>query len=320
MINQSHFLVSTIIPTYNRAHVLGCAVQSVLNQTYRNFELLIIDDGSVDNTEEIVNAFDDSRIYLYKHDKNLGQTAALNTGLLIAKGKYIAFLDSDDEWLPQMLEKQVRVFREDDSLGVVYTWAGTYRAGGVLKPVVKFSSRGYINKQALIQGYVSHMITMMVKKTCYDSVGLLDINFDNCNDDDICLRLAREYRFGLIPEILAIVHDDGGSQITKDSKSYADGWWRLFTKHEKEIRRVCGDRILAKHYARCAWLYIKASDMKDAEIALKKAARIDDSLRLWDLKIATRIAPSIMDLFLRMYEKVRRAKRPVQKWRLSKFG
>ena len=256
MINQPAPLVSVIIPTYNRAHVIGRAIQSVLSQTYQNFELLIVDDGSNDDTADAVHGFDDPRIVLYKHERNHGQNAALNTGLKISKGEYIAFLDSDDEWLPLMLEKQIGLFQKDDTLGVVYTWAGTYQADGVLKPLVKFSLSGYIYKQALTQAYVSHMITMMVKKSCFDNIGWFDVEFDNCQDDDICLRLAKEYRFGLIPEILAIVHNDGSSQITKNSKSFAKGWLKLFSKHESEIRRVCGDKVMARHWAKCGKLFL----------------------------------------------------------------
>jgi glycosyltransferase involved in cell wall biosynthesis len=121
--------VSVIIPTYNRAHLIGRAIQSVLKQTYQDFEVIVVDDGSIDNTEEVVKKIQENRVYYYKHDKNKGGSAARNTGISLAKGEYIAFQDSDDEWLPEKLEKQIGVFNnQTKNVGVVYT--GFYRIEG----------------------------------------------------------------------------------------------------------------------------------------------------------------------------------------------
>ncbi len=104
--------VSVIIPTYNRANLVSRAIKSVLNQTYQDFEIIVVDDCSEDNTEEIVKSFNDSRIRYIKHKKNKGGSAARNTGIKRARGKYIAFLDDDDEWLPSKLEKQIMLFEK----------------------------------------------------------------------------------------------------------------------------------------------------------------------------------------------------------------
>ena len=109
--------VSVIIPTYNRAHLVGRAIRSVLNQTYQDFEIIVVDDGSTDNTEEVVKSFNDPRIRYIRHEKNRGGSAACNTGIRAARGEYIAFQDSDDEWLPEKLEKQMQVF-ENTPTGV----------------------------------------------------------------------------------------------------------------------------------------------------------------------------------------------------------
>lgn len=98
--------VSVVIPTYNRAHLVGRAIQSVLNQTYQDFEIIVVDDGSTDNTEEVVKSFNDPRIRYIRHDQNRGGSAARNTGIKMARGEYIAFQDSDDEWLPEKLESR----------------------------------------------------------------------------------------------------------------------------------------------------------------------------------------------------------------------
>ena len=107
-------LVSVVIPTYNRRNSVQRAILSVLNQTYSNFEILVIDDGSTDDTESVVKKMSDSRIYYYRQE-NQGSQAARNHGIRLAKGVYIGFLDSDDEWLTEKLEKNVQYMKSHDA-------------------------------------------------------------------------------------------------------------------------------------------------------------------------------------------------------------
>ena len=114
-------LVSVIMPTYNRAHLLPRAIKSVLSQTFKDFELIIIDGGSIDNTEDVVKSFKDPRIIYINQGINQGISAAKNVGIMKAKGKYIAFIDSDDEWFSIKLEKQVKVFQKaSNDIAVVH--------------------------------------------------------------------------------------------------------------------------------------------------------------------------------------------------------
>ena len=114
--------VSVIIPTCNRAHLIGRAVKSVLAQTYRDIEVIIVDDGSTDNTEEVVKSFDDPRIRYVKLDVNKGAAAARNAGIRLARGGFVAFQDSDDEWCREKLADQMDSFRDlSMKTGVVFT-------------------------------------------------------------------------------------------------------------------------------------------------------------------------------------------------------
>jgi len=269
-------LVSVIIATYNRANVLGRAILSVLHQSYQNLEILIVDDHSTDHTQQIVEQFADERIRFLRHEANQGQSAAHNTGISQAQGVYVAFLDSDDEWLSPMLEKCIDRFYQDEYLGVVYTWAGTRRVDGNLKLVNEFSISGAIYKEALTQGYVSHSISMVVKRECFDKIGLWDDSFKVCQDDDICLRLAKEYRFELIPEILAVIHHDVRIQTTMEEfKISAVGYMQLFTKHKSEIRRICGDEVMARHWIRCAKYFLLAEDKNMSHTFIKRAYQLN---------------------------------------------
>jgi len=115
-------VISIILPTFNRAKIVSRSIRSVLNQTYKEFELIIIDDGSADCTQELISKIKDSRIRYIKHEKNKGAAAARNTGIKAAQYDLIAFQDSDDEWMPEKLEKQIKVMSSlPDDYGVVYS-------------------------------------------------------------------------------------------------------------------------------------------------------------------------------------------------------
>ena len=114
--------VSVIIPTHNRARFLREAISSVLNQTFQDFEILVVDDASDDNTREVVAGFEDIRIKYFRHDTNRGGSAARNTGIRNSMCSYIAFLDDDDEWFPEKLGKQMELLlASDPKVGAVYT-------------------------------------------------------------------------------------------------------------------------------------------------------------------------------------------------------
>src|SRR5438132_12765470 len=107
--------VSVIIATHNRARLLRRAIHSVLAQTFEDWELLVVDDGSTDNTETIAVSLQDLRICYLRHEVNRGLSAARNTGIRISRGEYVAFLDDDDEWLPKKLERELEVFRSSST-------------------------------------------------------------------------------------------------------------------------------------------------------------------------------------------------------------
>lgn len=114
-------LVSIILPSYNRVDTISRAIESVSNQTYKNYELIVVDDGSTDNTEEVIGSLRIPKLTYIKHTCNKGAAAARNTGLEVAKGEYLAFQDSDDEWHPDKLEKQIAIMKSHKTTDVVYS-------------------------------------------------------------------------------------------------------------------------------------------------------------------------------------------------------
>lgn len=199
--------VSVIIPTYNRAYILGKAIDSVLAQTYDNFELIIVDDGSTDNTEELVKSYKDERIRYCYTKINKGAAAARNYGIGNATCDYIAFEDSDDAWRPDKLEKQMKVMLDDSNeVGFVYHKIAYDMGHGRVailpsEEVPVESKSGNIYKQLLYDNLVD-CPSLLVRKSCLDKVGVFDESLKALEDYDLALRLGKTYRAGFVNEVL----------------------------------------------------------------------------------------------------------------------
>lgn len=210
--------VSIVLPTYNRAGKIGNAIESVLRSTYPHFELLIIDDGSVDETETVVSSYQDKRIKYYKMSQNGGQSKARNYGMQISQYDYIAFEDSDDLWRPEKLELQMQaILSADADVGFAYHKLRYDLGGGrsFILPDEKVATEkknGGIYAQLLWDNLVG-MPTLLVKKECIKAVGYLDESLQSLEDYDFALRLAQRYKAIFLDEILldAEFSDEGVS-------------------------------------------------------------------------------------------------------------
>jgi glycosyltransferase involved in cell wall biosynthesis len=198
--------ITAIITTHNRADLLPNAIKSVLNQTFIDFKLLIIDDASKDNTEEVVKKFADSRIQYIKippHETK-GGNYARNLGIKLAKGEFIAFLDDDDEWMPKKLEKQLEVFQKDEQLGLVYTGLKEIYPGegteNTITPLKR--GRGDLSKNILVYCYIGPTSTIMVKKNHLEKTGLFDIKMPAHQDYDFYIRICQFCKIDFVQEPL----------------------------------------------------------------------------------------------------------------------
>ena len=198
--------VSIILPTYNRAHRVGKAIESVLTQTYTDFELLVIDDGSTDETEQVVTRYMDKRVHYYRMAENGGQSKARNCGMQMAQYDYLAFEDSDDLWRPEKLKVQMEVMQgAEQDVGMVYH-KFRYDLGkgrGMVLPDEKIpleKKSGNIYEQLLWDNMVG-MPTMLLKKECVNVVGGLDESLKCLEDYDFALRIAQKYKAIFINEI-----------------------------------------------------------------------------------------------------------------------
>lgn len=192
--------VSVIIPTYNRAQFLGETIQSVLDQTYTDYEIIIVDDGSTDNTRDVIAQFDTPKLrYIYQ--ENQGVSAARNNGIQQARGEYIAFLDSDDVFLPQRLEKCINYLQQHPSVGLVHTGyihidEKNNPIGEVQIPPVS----GHSYRLMLVEMY---MLIPVIRHDVLKNSGGFDTNLRLGEDPDLWTRIARQYEFGVIPECLS---------------------------------------------------------------------------------------------------------------------
>lgn len=227
-------LVSVIIPTYNRAGVLYYALHSVLNQTVQDFEVFVIDDASTDATAQLIEHFNDPRIHYIRFATNKKAAAARNAGMQQARGKYIAFLDSDDDWLPEKLEKQVACLDAlSDEWGCCYTGAFVNKVGGLTRQrIYRPRKSGDLLKDLLMGNFVIWTPTFMFRRSCLDDVELMDERLVRSQDVDFYIRLLSRYKIASIPEPLAnifLVLNKSLAGVAAESRAI------LLSKHRDQI-------------------------------------------------------------------------------------
>jgi glycosyltransferase involved in cell wall biosynthesis len=206
-------LVSVIIPTYNRGWILGEAIESALAQDFRDFELIVVDDGSKDNTLEILATY--GRKITVLRQTNKGVSAARNRGIAAAAGQLIAFLDSDDIWLPEKLSRQVEYFSLNPNALISQTQEIWVRNGIRVNPGKRHRKyAGMIFERSLELCLVSPS-AVMIKRTLFDAVGLFDENLPACEDYDLWLRIGCRYPVHLIDTSLIVKRGGHMDQLSK---------------------------------------------------------------------------------------------------------
>lgn len=210
--NPASPLVSVIIPTYNRAAWLAAAIESVLAQSYSNHEVLVVDDGSTDNTRNIATGYGDRVHYLFQ--PNRGPAAARNLGIHHANGCYIAFLDSDDRWLKHKLRTQVALVTSDPSIKICYTdeiWIRQGRRVNQKKIHRKYS--GWIYQRCLPLCIISPS-SVMIHRDVFTAVGMFDEEFMVCEDYELWLRISQAYPIAFIDQPLIIKNGGHPDQLS----------------------------------------------------------------------------------------------------------
>ena len=270
--------VSVVITTYNRAALLPRAIRSVLAQTYESYELIVVDDCSTDDTPEVVQRFADSRIHAVRQAENRGQSAAVNTGIRLARGEYIAFLDDDDEWVDTKLLHQVRTLdASDPRVGLVYTWFDYVdAAGSVRRAGGRSVMSGDIWEDMLGWERPAPTSTYLVRAEAARQIGGFDETLTIVTDRDFLFRLSMRWRVAVVQDVLMLMHE-GQHARTEQRPGALEGIAKYLKSHIRKFERELGERPAA--FARLlrvlAIAEMRRGNVRGAAKAYSKALTVD---------------------------------------------
>ena len=260
-------LISVVIPTYNRVHLIGEALESVFAQTFKDYEVILIDDGSTDGTEESVKKNFAGRLR-YVRQKNQGISSARNHGIVLARGKYVAFLDSDDKWLPKKLAKQAEYLEANPHVGLLCTKLWRYEIGNEEKRETCPPDFPKHFTDLLTGPNFIPTTTTMVRKRCLDAVGVFDPALPVAEDWDLWLRIAKDFKIHCLSDVLA-EHRDHPAKTTKNRVKVYEGFWRFYAKNLRFYREFIADplgyqkRAISFRYL-LGTAYLKQGEMRKA--------------------------------------------------------
>ncbi|SEM29552.1 Glycosyltransferase involved in cell wall bisynthesis [Syntrophus gentianae] len=260
-------LVSIIIPVFNRAKFLQKTVNSVLSQTYPNIEVILVDDCSTDDSFNVMKELQDhdSRIECFRHEKNAGAQSARNTGIRNARGKWIAFQDSDDKWMPDKIEKQLAVLSAHgfDPWIVVHTNCLRYEEDTGNKEIWKLPVvEGENVYPALLKNPGPTFSSLLTSKSALEKMGFLDEKTPSYQEWETSLGLARYCRFIHIKEPLFIYTLHNQDRISNDIGRDIVGYHYILKKYEKDIKEICGIRAWNYHLFHQSLKCIRCRDLE----------------------------------------------------------
>lgn len=218
--NNNESLVSVVMPAYNAEKYIAEAIDSILKQTYKNLELIILDDASTDSTWDIIKQYasKDRRIVPIRNEKNLYIAANRNKGISLAKGSYIVWQDADDVSQPQRIHKLVKKMDSDKRIGICGSYIGLFNEKGV-QDVRTYPSSDFKIRSAIFKFSPVAQPSAIVRKSCLDDVGTFDVNYPPAEDLELSFRIGLKYKFANIPEVLILYRLHGESATYKNIKT-----------------------------------------------------------------------------------------------------
>lgn len=320
MARESAPLVSIVTPTYKRPQFLTRAIGSIIAQTFNNWELLVVDDNGTGSeyrqeTQSFMQRYKaDPRIIYIEHESNLGGSAARNTGIRQARGKFVAFLDDDDEWLPEKLDKQLScLVRSSPEVALVYTgYENVCSDPELIAYIGKFhfpTLKGNLLKELLEENRVGTTSSVLCKRDALLAVGLFDESLAASQDYDLFLRLAERFEFEVISEPLVRLHRHKEGNIGGDRKAKVEAYKSFYKKHQALM-----EKHPASHLYHLKWMgryFLRAGYKHEAKDAFRRAlclspgdfsslsyfllSKLSDSTleRLWALRRRLRAVTSV---------------------------
>jgi glycosyltransferase involved in cell wall biosynthesis len=237
-------LASIVTCTYNRAHLIGETIQSVIDQTFQDFEYIIIDDGSDDNTEEVVRSFNETRIKYFKHERTGGHLSRLrNYAHNKCSGKFIAYIDSDDLWERSKLELQIRELEKDVDVGFSFTDIVIFNGERVIQPTI-YRKSGIFNGSVFPFMLKNELIichtTLVLKASCLEKTGPMDEHMHS-GDHDLVFRLSCYFDACVIYQPLVQVRKHNQNSTSSHSLSL-----RLLKEHHQTIHKLFTVKLISK--------------------------------------------------------------------------
>ncbi|MFC1823046.1 glycosyltransferase family 2 protein [Thermodesulfobacteriota bacterium] len=230
-------LVSIIVPTHNRADMLAKALDSIKRQTYEKWEVFVVGNDCRDHTNQIMKRYiKDGRIHFINIPEAIGAAKARNVGIKRAKGEYIAFLDDDDEWLPDKAQRQVIFLERNLNIRAVSCWyilmIGGKSQKVVIPSIVTFND-------LLWRNYLGSFSFSIFKREVFETIGLLDEMLPSCQDWDFWLRVIQKVKVEVIPEYLVLYHKHYQQRISSFVEGKLSGRERLLLKYKKDMGKKC---------------------------------------------------------------------------------
>jgi glycosyltransferase involved in cell wall biosynthesis len=266
-------MVSVIIPTFNRRDYITTALDSVLAQTYKNYEIVVIDDGSSDDTKEVLKPYQNIIRYFYQENK--GISGARNRGIRESRNDYIALLDSDDYWLPEKLKWQVDRIRKEPECGMVATRCSSIASDGTFRKKNRPGKSGWILNDIFKANFIRTSSVLITRK-CFDTVGLFDESLPEGEEYDLWLRIAKQYPIAFINEPLT-VYTDNPHGVSTDS--LAGRLIRLKVLEKEYLKEAIPPQLyrkrMSRNYHYVGRHYIKRGKKSEGIHYLRQALSLD---------------------------------------------
>lgn len=254
------FDISVIIPAYNRLNTLSYCLRSVLDQTYPPLEIIVIDDASSDSLAPLLKDFSDHRIKLISLQEHKGAQYARNFGIQLARGSWIAFLDSDDEWVLNKLEHQVCALKQSNKF-ICCTDGFLKQQNTISQLNLLDGATEPIFSQLLEKSFLMYQ-GLLVHQNCLKAIGGLDTNVPAYQEWDTMISLSERFDIHLLNEPLFIYHKHEGPSITKDLLKRVQGYAYVVEKHRSNILEYGGKALLAYHQQTISDQYLKIKSNK----------------------------------------------------------
>ena len=269
-------MISVVIPTHNRSDLISRAIKSVQTQTYTDTEIIVVSDGSTDDTKTVVEELGktDERIRFLEYHPARGGNVARNTGIEAASGEYIAFLDDDDEWYSNKLEAQMHVMESSDKIGLVYTGVHIIYVNEKVEYSFKAKEKGDLSRKILLDNCIGTTSTVMVRKRLFEKTGVFDVELKALQDYDLWIRFCQVCEIGVIPEEKINYYNyTGKKQVSAITQKYIDAFLYINKKYERILTKLSNDEKKSKQYNEYMLLANKSMRNSDKKMCRKYAGK-----------------------------------------------